>query len=176
MLADDNAAITNIINLYPIAVDCRRFELFDHIFTTDVRADFGGPAQWSDRASLTRDFAIIHNPFDHTQHFTSNHVVVVNGELATCTSYFRARLVRKVSESVNFYEASGWYDDRLVRTKAGWRINARTARTIWADGDPRVLQTMPGVTVEQQFTTLHEGAAAGTIGCLAFSAEHTAPD
>lgn len=166
MSSADIVEIINVINLYPVAVDSLRWDLFDRIFTEDVHCEFGGPAQWHDLTSLKRDFALVHRPFDATQHVTTNHQVVVNGDRANCLSYVHGRFIRQLPQGGNMFESAGWYDDFLVRLPAGWRIKTRSCRTIWSGGNPMVLQTMPGVTGEQKLDSLSREAAAGSITYL----------
>jgi DNA-binding NarL/FixJ family response regulator len=45
----DVVAITQLVNLYGLAVDSQRWELFDRIFATDVDADYGATSDWTDR-------------------------------------------------------------------------------------------------------------------------------
>ena len=94
--AGATSAIINLVNLYPVAVDTQRWALFDHVFTHDVVADFGGPAAWTDLATLKQAFAAIHAPFDCTQHVTTNHHVALDGDRATCLSYVHGRFFRDV--------------------------------------------------------------------------------
>jgi hypothetical protein len=166
MRADDVLEIIGVTNLYALAVDTRRWDLFDRVFAADAQADFGGPARWEDLASLKRDFAAIHEPFAATQHVTTNHQVVGAGERANCMSYVRGCFIREVPEGGNMFESGGWYDDAFVKTFAGWRIQSRTCRTVWTQGNPLVLQTMPGVTVEQKLDSLGAEAKAGRLAYL----------
>jgi SnoaL-like domain len=165
MRGDDVMAIISIVNLYPIAVDTRRWDLFDQVFTSDAQTDFGGGARWTDLAALKRDFAVVHEPFQATQHVTTNHQVVGDEREANCISYVHGRFIRQVSGG-NMFESAGWYDDVLVRTPAGWRIRSRNCRAVWTGGNPKVLQTMEGVTGEQQLDSLSRDAAAGSIAYL----------
>lgn len=158
--------IINLINLYPVAVDSLSFDLFDQLFTHDAHVDFGGPAQWSDLVSLKRDFLAIHEPFQATQHKTGNHRVTVDGEAAHALSYVHACFVRDVGEGGNIFEVRGWYDDTFKRTQQGWRISHRTCRNICATGNEKVLQTMPGVTVDLTFNQLSVEAAEGRVAYL----------
>ena len=167
MQAQHIALIVNTINLYAIGVDSRQWRLFDQVFTPDAVTDFGGPAMFSGLATIKQMFEVIHAPFDATQHATRGHHVTVSGDSATCLSYFHARFLRNVGEDDNMYEASGWYDDRLIRTAAGWRIQHRTCRTVWSGGNPAVLQTTPDVHVESVFHALQIEASAGRLGHLA---------
>jgi hypothetical protein len=166
MHSADVVEIINVINLYPVAVDSLRWDLFDQIFTDDVHTEFGGPAAWNDLTSLKRDFALVHRPFEATQHVTTNHQVLVDGDRANCLSYVHGRFIRHVPQGGHMFESAGWYDDLLVRRPSGWRIKSRSCRTIWSGGNPLVLQTMPGVTGEQKLDSLSREAAAGRISYL----------
>jgi hypothetical protein len=166
MAGSDIAEIVNLINLYPMAVDSQRWELFDRIFTEDVEADFGGAAAWRGLASLKQAFAAIHAPFASTQHATRGHHVVVDFDRATCLSYVHGRFIRDVPDAGtkgNMFESIGWYDDALVRTEAGWRIVRRSCRTQWSGGNPAVLQTTAEVNAEAVFDSLRAEVAAGRI-------------
>lgn len=167
MEAQDIAAIVNVINLYPVAVDTQRWALFDRVFTEDARTDFGGPAVFEGREHIKQVFEAIHLPFDATQHATRGHHVLVDGDRATCLSYVHARFIRQAVEGGNMFESAGWYDDALIRTADGWRIALRTCRTLWSGGNPAVLQTTPDVHVEQVFQSLRAEAGAGRLGHLA---------
>lgn len=162
-MGSDEFGVMTAVNTYPVAVDSLQWALFDRVFTADVVADFGGAAMWTDLESMKRDFHTIHAPFKTTQHFTGNHVVAVNGDEAHCFSYVRARFVRPISGAEEVYEAQGWYDDALVRTSAGWRIRHRVTRSSWTGGNPKVLETMPGVAGEQVLTPLSTEARAGNV-------------
>jgi len=166
MDAGEIAAIVNLINLYPIAVDTQSWHLFDVVFTSEVHADFGGPAKWDDLASLKQAFDMIHAPFAATQHATRGHHVAIDGDRATCLSYVHGRFIREVPQGGNMFESSGWYDDELIRTGSGWRIGRRICRMLWWGGNPAVLQTSPDVPVEHVLDSLSAEAKAGRISHL----------
>ena len=162
-MSSEAVDVINTINIYPVALDTQTWDLFDLAFTDDVTADFGGAAVWHDLASLKEAFAFIHAPFEATQHVTTNHQVVIDGDRATCLSYVRGTFIRTVPEGGNMFDSGGWYDDQLVKTAKGWRINHRVCRMQWWTGNPAVLETMPEVKVEHVLNTLRGDAAAGTI-------------
>jgi hypothetical protein len=164
--SDDMFGVMMAVNTYPVAVDSLSWDLFDLVFTADVQADFGGNAKWSDLESLKRDFDTIHKLFKTTQHYTGNHVITGSGDNAHCFSYVRARFTRELEDGLGSYEANGWYDDKLVRTPAGWRISHRATRSNWSGGNPKVLETMPGVSGSQQLTALSIEVPAGHIGLV----------
>jgi ketosteroid isomerase-like protein len=167
MSAQDIAEVVNLINLYPVAVDTQTWALFDRVFTEDASTDFGGGAMFSGLASIKTVFEAIHAPFDATQHVTTNHQVSVTGDSATCLSYVHARFIRMAVAGGTMFESTGWYDDALIRTPAGWRIGTRNCRTVWSGGNPAVLQTTPDVHVETALNSLRSEARAGRLGHVA---------
>jgi hypothetical protein len=74
MSPSDKEAITHAINLYAFAVDTQGWELFDQVFTADIRADYSPTALWTGLDTLKRDFAVYHDPFDGTQHVMTIHL------------------------------------------------------------------------------------------------------
>jgi hypothetical protein len=166
---NDIVAITQLMNLYGLAVDSQRWQLFDSIFTNDVEADYGASSRWTELEQFKSDFAAYHDPFDSTQHIMSTHVVRVDGDHAHSFCNGGWRLVRKSADGSPLWDGTGWYDDAWLRTPAGWRITHRTCRITWWTGNPSVNETIPGVKFELATTALRREAAAGRVGVLAWS-------
>ena len=162
----DIADITQLINLYGLAVDTQRWALFDRIFTDRVEADFSDSAHWYDRESFKRDFAAFHAPFDSTQHGMMNHLINVEGTKASAITYGTWRLVRKAVDGNPLWDGSGWYDDQLIKTDHGWRIQHRVCRIVWWTGNPQVNETIPGVVFKLDTTTLRQAGERGDIRFL----------
>ena len=159
----DVVAITNQLNLYGLAMDTQRWDLFDAIFTADVDADYGPTSHWRDLPTFKRDFAVFHNPFDSTQHAIVNHVVHVQGDVANAFTYGTWRLIRKGVEGGDLWEGTGWYDDELVRSDDRWLIKSRTCRIVRWWGNPLVNETIPGVKFELKSQVLRREAEAGKV-------------
>ena len=162
----DKEAIRELVNLYGLAVDSQRWDLFDRIFTDDIDADYSETAHWRDLASYKRDFAAFHDPFDSTQHCMMNHLVNVDGDTAQALTYGTWRLVRKAVDGMPLWDGSGWYDDELVRTSDGWRISTRVCRIVWWVGNPQVNETIPGVKFELDTSVLRREDEAGKVRYL----------
>ena len=141
----DERAIISVINLYAIAMDARRWDLFDRIFTDDVDADYSGP-HWYDLSTFKTDFARAHEIFDATQHVMMNHLVDVAADSAKAFTYCSWRLALKGTEGGDFLHGTAWYDDVLARSTKGWLIKRRTCRILWSDGNPRVIGASEGHT------------------------------
>ena len=161
----DKTNVIAVLNLYALAVDTQRWDLFNDAFTEDVHADFGGAAVWTTLATLKRDFAAIHSPFNATQHVTTNHNVTIHGDTAHSLSYVHGRFIRQVPGG-NMFESTGWYDDRLVKTRGEWRIVHRVCRMVWWGGNPKVLETVEGIKVEHKLDSLSAEATAGRLAYL----------
>ncbi|MCK9553760.1 nuclear transport factor 2 family protein [Aquamicrobium sp.] len=162
-MQDDRSAIINIVNLYAVAVDARRYDLFAQVFSDDIQCDFGGGAAFTNRDALESAFAAIHAVFDSTQHLTSGHVISLNGDRANCLSYVVGRFRRRLEDGEGFFESAGWYDDFLVRTPVGWRIRERASRMVSTSGDLRVMQVMPGVDTNYELFSLFNEADKGSV-------------
>ena len=76
-MMQDRDEIIEKINLYALAVDVQRWDLFDRIFTEHCIADYGTTAYWTERERFKADFAAFHAPFDATQHMMTNHQVAI---------------------------------------------------------------------------------------------------
>ncbi|RDH79583.1 nuclear transport factor 2 family protein [Mycolicibacterium moriokaense] len=162
----DVIAITQLVNRYGLAVDSRRWELFDEIFTADADADYGPSSRWTDRDRFKTEFAAFHDHFDSTQHTMSTHLVDVAGDTARSFCKGGWRLIRTVADGDPLWEATGWYDDTLIRQADAWRIARRVCRITWWTGNPAVHETLDGVKFELATTVLHREADAGRVGVL----------
>ncbi|WP_186628425.1 nuclear transport factor 2 family protein [Rhodococcus sp. BP22] len=70
-----------------------------------------------------------------TQHLTGNYRVRVDGDRATSTSYIRAIHFSAPGRPVQHWDFVGIYDDRWLRTDAGWRITHRSCQPLGTLGD-----------------------------------------
>lgn len=166
MNSNDATNVIACINLYAIALDSHRYDLFDQVFTGDVRCDFGGGATFNDRPTLVSAFKVIHEPFNSTQHIVSGHSVAIDGNAAFCMSYVNAFFTRIIDGVLCVFNSTGWYDDQLVRHGNGWLIKDRVSRMVTVTGDHRVMQAMPGVDVDFKLRSLAAETAAGAVQYL----------
>jgi hypothetical protein len=166
MTDNDVVAIIQLLNLYGLAVDSQRWELFDRIFAIDVDADFGPTSHWTDREQFKADFAAFHAPFDSTQHTMSTHVIHIDGDHAHSFCNGGWRLIRTAAEGDPLWDGSGWYDDELVRTPDGWRISRRVCRITWWTGNAAVNAPTSGVGFDVTTSVLRRESAANRVGIL----------
>lgn len=167
MESNEFSSIINIVNLYAVAVDSHRYDLFEQVFTDDIICDFGGGAAFTDRQTLIDTFRNIHAVFQATQHMVSGHSILVDGNRAQCFSYVDGRFRRRISSGDGLFCSTGWYDDSLIRTPKGWRIRHRISRMVSHSGDIEVMQVMPGVDTNYDLASLSAEAGKGAVNFLA---------
>ena len=157
----DERAIVRVLNLYAVAMDARRWDLFDHIFTQDVVARYP-KVEWTDLPTFKQQFAEGHAKYDATQHAPMTPLVEIDGDSACSFSYVSLRLFRLGTEGGDSAGGHGWYDDHWRRTSEGWRISERNCRILWADGNPAVRGARRGL----EWNPMRIDAAEGKIGFL----------
>jgi hypothetical protein len=164
-MSNERGDIVDVINLYALAVDTQRWDLFDQVFTADVHADYPTGLMWRDLETFKRDFALIHDALDGTMHVMTNHKSALMAKQANSITYGPYRLIRHIpAGGGEFWEAGGWYDDHLINTPDGWRIKMRKARVCWWDGNPLVLAPLPnGAATQQARLSLRGETNAGRI-------------
>ncbi|WP_405010081.1 nuclear transport factor 2 family protein [Kitasatospora sp. NBC_01539] len=163
----DKAAVIEVLNLYGLALDAHRWDLFDRVFTEDVTAEFGpAGAAWKGLAEFKRSFAEFHEGLDSHQHTMMGHVVHVDGDRANAFSYGNWLLVRDSADGGPSWQGTGWYDDELVRTDGGWRIQHRVCRLMSWTGNPLVPEPNAEHHPDMHTNVLREHSEAGRVAFL----------
>lgn len=156
MSQSDADTILTLVHLYALAIDTQQWDLFDEVFTPDVIADYGEGAVWTGRDTFKQIFAVIHAVYSGTQHTMSNTLWDLQGNEGWAMTYGHFRLIKPGTPGGDFWEGQGYYDDRLVKVHGKWRIQHRINRITWSGGNPKVLETTPGVPVVVPITSLHD--------------------
>jgi len=138
----DRAEIQDLRLQYHAAVNEQRPESIARLFTDDGVLDFDVLGHANGRAAIAAFFdATLSDPATFVKQFIHNHVVEIDGERASGTSYLEARTVY-AGESVL---VAARYDDAYARAQGRW-LFARMAlvpifivslREGWA-GEPKV--------------------------------------
>ena len=167
MSENDKTAIVEVLNLYAFALDARQWDLFDRIFTPDVVAEFG-PAgtAWTNIDDFKSGFKAFHATLDSHQHTMMGQLVQVDGDVAHAFSYGNWLLIRDAAPGGPVWNGTGWYDDELVRTEAGWRISRRVCKLQGWSGNPLVPEPNGDQNPDMKLNRLHEFAESGALGFL----------
>jgi 3-phenylpropionate/cinnamic acid dioxygenase small subunit len=132
------AQIGDVVIRYATGIDTRDWDLYRSVFADEVDFDFssfrGAPARmtaddWVKRVRRTQ------TGFDATTHYSSNHVIDLNGDAATCVSYMVAHHVLKSAPGGTSYMIGGHYINRLRQIGGAWKIEACTLKVAWQEGN-----------------------------------------
>lgn len=136
MSADDHLAIIRLLSVYATALDTLALDRLAEVFAADARLEMGGRVM--DLAAYRAMCEVNLAALDATQHVVTNPEIVLDGDAATCRSYYTAQHAKNSCDPP-LALMGGWVDDRLARTADGWRVVARTWTSVWFDGNPDVL-------------------------------------
>lgn len=127
--------IQEVLIRYARALDERKPALFDDVFLSDAELDYraaggvcGDPGAWQEwvHATMAR--------FDSWQHLLTNFVIDVAGDRATAFTRCYNPLQGRAPGGGSYVLHVGCsYDDQLVRTAKGWRIQKRVLGMDWLD-------------------------------------------
>jgi hypothetical protein len=167
---EDKAEIIEILNLYGFALDARAWDLFDRVFTDDVHAEFGpAGAGWKGLNEFKASFAEFHARLDSHQHTMMGQVVHLDPNdpnKANAFSYGNWLLIREAAEDGSTWLGTGWYDDEIVRTDQGWRIQHRVCRLQSWSGNPSVPEPHKEHQPDMHLNSLNRHADEGRIAFL----------
>lgn len=135
----DEKAIVDVTIRYATALDTKDWQRLRECFTPDAVARYGVIADCAGVDAIIEQVSGGMDYLAQTQHILTNHVVLLDGDSATCVCYLQAQHLRdNAKPSWNFIMA-GQYSDSLVRTRDGWRISERALELWWTSGDPAVI-------------------------------------
>lgn len=124
----DRQDISDLLVRYATGIDRRDWPLFRTVFTPDCHCDYGPIGVWDGIDAVTEFMDAAHAQAGHTLHRITNQVIDVDGDRATARSYVDVWVM--AADNASGVNASGFYDDDIVRTADGWRIARRTFTSV----------------------------------------------
>lgn len=103
---------------YHDAINENRPDDIPALFTADGEADFGYLGRARGQEKVAKFFGNVGNLLDSVTQFVHNHVIEIDGDNATGSSYLEAK---SISKGVA-YRVVGRYLDTYRRTPQGWRF------------------------------------------------------
>jgi 3-phenylpropionate/cinnamic acid dioxygenase small subunit len=138
----DREAVRDVVIRYATGIDRRDWEMYRSCFTNEVEIDFtswtgGSPNtfavdQWVELVKRTL------SGFISTQHTSTNHVITIERDKATCVSYMQAQHYFPNDEIEGTYTIGGYYTNNLERTSAGWKIKKCKLTVTWTTGNRKL--------------------------------------
>jgi len=141
---EDHTEITRRVYEYAYGIDTRDWALYRSIFADEITTDFssynGNPAAAMTADAWVDGVKILFTGLDATQHSMSNPLVDLDGDRARCRMYMQAEHFFLNAEGSRDFAIGGYYDDRLVRTSEGWKIEAVTLNVLWSRGNRHIME------------------------------------
>ncbi len=140
----DHQAICEVRYRYALGLDTRDWALYRSIFADDIEMDFSSFSGDLGRVMRADDWVtqcrVLFTGLDASQHVMTNPLVKVDGDRARCRMYMTADHYLANDQGGDRYVIGGYYDDRLVRTGAGWLLEAVTLTLLWQRGNRHILE------------------------------------
>jgi hypothetical protein len=153
---EDRAAIVEVVINYARGVDHRDWTLFASCFTDPIVTDYsalGSPPKTWEREPFVDSIREWLSGFTATQHISPNHVIEFDErdpDRALCRSYMYARHHLEGSPNGDFYLARGSYDNHMLRTPDGWRIERIVQYVFWQEGNTNAVAESRERFLQQQ--------------------------
>ncbi|KRD18188.1 hypothetical protein ASE48_24785 [Mycobacterium sp. Root265] len=121
----DRLEIQQLLVDYSTAIDARRFDDLDRVFTADAYIDYRAMGGVDGRYPEVKAWlAQVLPNFPAYAHMLGNFDVKIDGDTATSrTLCFNPMVLGGDEQQVLF--CGLWYDDEFVRTGEGWRMTKR---------------------------------------------------
>lgn len=134
----DRMEIQQLMIAYCSAIDSRRFDDLDQVFTPDALIDYSAMGGEKGRYPRIKQYLKEGlKRFPAYQHMIGNPDIRVDGDEATSrTICFNPMEVELADGSRQVMFLGLWYIDRHVRTPAGWRIAERSEETCYTYNVP----------------------------------------
>ncbi len=128
----DERAITDTAIRYTWALDGKAFGELDDVFLPNATANLGSPDRLVGREAIVDKCSTALGKFAASQHLVGNHQVSIDGDAATHRCYLQAQHIRANGA---LWMVGGRYEDEMVRTGDGWRIQHRDLIVMWTSSD-----------------------------------------
>jgi hypothetical protein len=128
----DRLELQDLVVRYSTSVDRKDWDLYESLFTPDAIIDYtqvggirGGPRE------VREWLAQVMPGFPAYQHMVSNVELSIAGDAATGRAMLFNPMGCQTPGGVQVALIGLWYNDRFVRTDAGWRFAERVEELSW---------------------------------------------
>lgn len=143
-MLEDHTTITRRVYEYAYGIDTRDWSLYRSIFVDEIEMDFssynGNPGATMKADDWVAGCKVLFTGLDATQHSMSNPLVDIDGDRARCRMYMQAEHFFSNPQGNRDFAIGGYYDDQLVRTAEGWKIEAVTLNVLWSRGNRHIME------------------------------------
>ncbi|MFZ0040628.1 MAG: nuclear transport factor 2 family protein [Solirubrobacteraceae bacterium] len=130
----DRAEISDLLIEFARALDARDGRAYAALYAEDGVLELPGGVRIEGGEQLSVGVARTLGPYHAVWHLSANHMIDVDGDVARTRSYLMA-VHRHDAEAHRHATGAGWYDNRLRRTNAGWRLTSVRLEMVWRAGN-----------------------------------------
>jgi SnoaL-like domain len=137
----DRQEIVDTIVRWAYALDTKDWAAARACFTNEVETDYSDPRGTSPTRLTAEAFVELRRRAHEklmTQHLSTNHLVTLDGDQATCVSATLIHRLDPERQSDNTFDTLAHYTHTLVRTPAGWRIARIKQSVVWNRGNASI--------------------------------------
>ncbi|HEU4368606.1 MAG TPA: nuclear transport factor 2 family protein [Methylomirabilota bacterium] len=137
----DRQAVVDTIVRYAQALDAKDWTAARACFADELETDYGdlrgtGPARVRADAFVEQRRAALERL--QTHHLSTNHLVALDGDRATCASATLIHRLDPARASDNTFDTLAHYTHTLARTPQGWRITGVKQTVAWSRGNSAI--------------------------------------
>jgi hypothetical protein len=137
----DRQAIVDTVVRWAVALDTKDWAAAAGCFTDEIEADYGdlrgtGPARVGAREFVELRRQALERL--RTHHLSTNHLVTLDGDRATCVSAMLIHRLDPQRAGDNTFDTLAYYTHGLVRTAQGWRIARVKQAVAWNRGNAAI--------------------------------------
>lgn len=133
----DRVAISDLLLDFARCLDERDWEGYASNFAEDGVLEL--PWKRVRQAELAGYVSANLSRYQGTLHYSTNHVIEIEGDTARSRSYLLAVHLLDGSDPSRHADAGGWYDCEYRRTPDGWRFTRVRVSIAWTGGEPLTL-------------------------------------
>lgn len=140
----DRMEIQDVMVEYCYAIDTRKWDRLDDVFTPDAVIDYTEMAGFKGNLAQTKAFlaaAMPRETIPNCQHIISTSKITLAGDRAHGKTICTNPMVINADGTVMFVGL--WYVDEFLRTQKGWRISSRYEENSWRYNVPPGLLAEP---------------------------------
>jgi SnoaL-like domain len=137
----DRQEIVDTIVRWAYTLDTKDCAAARTCFTDEVETDYSDPHGPGPTRLTAEAFVELRRRAHEklmTQHLSTNHLVTLDGDHATCVSATLIHRLDPERQSDNTFDTLAHYTHTLVRTAAGWRIARIKQSVVWNRGNSSI--------------------------------------
>jgi len=139
-LADRQAIVDTVVR-WASALDAKDWTAARSCFTDEVESDYGDlRGTGAERLSADAFVDLRRRALERltTHHASTNHLVTLDGDRATCASAMLIHRLDPARAADNTFDTLAHYTHTLVRTPHGWRISRVRQAVAWNRGNAAI--------------------------------------